>query len=152
MSKLTERFHLEKVRRVLSQPLENIGMKFEAQIGNGGSPRINADAQSRALYTCQRSLIYLGDLGQHKIFSSDMLTAPFAARYREMYSEPKEKNYSLAKTFYNLALRLMPENGNPFNQLAVIDTYESDDLLAVEHYFRRCEYAFCQFGSRFMPA
>ncbi|KAI8892498.1 Est1-type DNA/RNA-binding domain-containing protein [Globomyces pollinis-pini] len=31
---------------------------------------------------------------------------------------------------------LMPENGNPFNQLAVIDTYQASEFSAIEMYFR----------------
>lgn len=31
---------------------------------------------------------------------------------------------------------LIPDHGNPFNQLAVIDTYEGNELEAVEMYFR----------------
>lgn len=62
---------------------------------------------------------------------------PTIARYREIHAEKKEKNWALARMFYTLALRLIPTIGNPFNQLAVIDTYEGDEVGAVERYFRR---------------
>jgi ribosome-associated translation inhibitor RaiA len=38
--------------------------------------------------------------------------------------------------FYQLAMQMMPENGNPFNQLAVLYTYEGNELRAIEMYFR----------------
>ncbi|KAJ3023327.1 hypothetical protein HKX48_003611 [Thoreauomyces humboldtii] len=82
--------------------------------------KIPADVASRAIGSCYRSLIYLGDL----------------ARYREIYADRKETNWGTARMFYNLAIRLMPENGNPYNQLAVIASYAGDELAAVEYYFR----------------
>ena len=79
------------------------------------------EIQDKVTLTVHRCLIYLGDL----------------ARYRELHSDRKEKKYSLARNFYTLAIWLCPDIGNPFNQLAVIDTYEGNEISAVEHYFQR---------------
>ena len=40
------------------------------------------------------------------------------ARYRELHSDRKDKTkrWTLAKSFYTLAIWLCPEIGNPFNQ------------------------------------
>ncbi|KAJ3164124.1 hypothetical protein HDU88_005622 [Geranomyces variabilis] len=77
-------------------------------------------AASRALKACHRSLIYLGDL----------------ARYREHHADRKATNWSAAVMFYNMAIRLIPENGNPYNQLAVIASHLGDELRAMECYTR----------------
>jgi hypothetical protein len=74
----------------------------------------------KVLTTVHRSLIYLGDL----------------ARYREVHADKKDKQWGLARKFYTLAMQLIPDHGNPFNQLAVIDTYEGNELEAVCLYFR----------------
>ncbi|KAL7414923.1 hypothetical protein BDY24DRAFT_22367 [Mrakia frigida] len=73
-------------------------------------------------------------------------------RYREMYSErererkgrlengksvvPEEKRFERAREVYARARELMPENGNPFNQLAVISTYVRDPFSATYFYLR----------------
>ena len=88
--------------------------------------QISPQLQEKVTLTVHRSLIYLGDL----------------ARYRELHADRKEKRWSLSKSFYTLAVWLCPEIGNPFNQLAVIDTYEGNELAAVEHYFQRYSYLF----------
>ncbi|KAI8586254.1 hypothetical protein BDZ88DRAFT_301530 [Geranomyces variabilis] len=81
---------------------------------------VSEAAASRALKACHRSLIYLGDL----------------ARYREHHADRKATNWSAAVMFYNMAIRLIPENGNPYNQLAVIASHLGDELRAMECYTR----------------
>jgi hypothetical protein len=70
-----------------------------------------------------RALVYLGDL----------------ARYREQLL-PTEKGtrrtFESAKKYYTDALSLVPDNGNPHNQLALVSTYLQDDLGATYHYMR----------------
>ncbi|KAI9020442.1 hypothetical protein DFJ74DRAFT_643891 [Hyaloraphidium curvatum] len=67
-----------------------------------------------------RLLIYLGDL----------------ARYRTLYSGLHKPNYAAAEEFYRLAAVLAPDWGNPFNQMAVIANYRSDDFGALHFYLR----------------
>ena len=79
--------------------------------------------QDKVSKTIQRCLIYLGDL----------------ARYRELHvanNGKREKMWSLARNFYTLAIWLFPEHGNPFNQLAVIESYEGNEMGALEYYFK----------------
>jgi len=54
-----------------------------------------------------------------------------------MYSDITYKNWSIAKNYYQMAIQLIPCNGNPFNQLAVIASYEMNSLIAIENYMRR---------------
>jgi len=54
-----------------------------------------------------------------------------------MYSDVSYKNWSLAENYYQMAIQLIPYNGNPFNQLAVISSYELKSIFAIENYMRR---------------
>lgn len=73
---------------------------------------------------CRQSLhrcfVFLGDL----------------ARYRELHSHKAKKNFAAAESFYHQALALVPENGNPHNQLAVLATYVEAETVAVYRYCR----------------
>ncbi|OUM63015.1 hypothetical protein PIROE2DRAFT_61529 [Piromyces sp. E2] len=53
-----------------------------------------------------------------------------------MYSEVSYKNWSIAENYYQMAIQLIPFNGNPFNQLAVIASYELKSTIAIENYMR----------------
>ncbi|KAL0584021.1 hypothetical protein ABG067_006118 [Albugo candida] len=88
-----------------------------------------ANASQREAITCSnvncrqslyRCLIFLGDL----------------ARYRELHSRNAKKNFATAERFYHDALRVIPENGNPHNQLAVLATYVDAETVAVYRYCR----------------
>lgn len=54
-----------------------------------------------------------------------------------MYSDITYKNWNIAENYYQMAIQLIPCNGNPFNQLAVIASYELKSLIAIENYMRR---------------
>ncbi len=41
-----------------------------------------------------------------------------------------------AGDYYRQSLQLIPDSGNPHNQLAVLATYTDDDFEAIYHYFR----------------
>lgn len=114
------------------------------QIGIGDwepDPALAEDKQSHdsAILLCHRTLICFGDL----------------ARYRELYSDkasstPKHKQGTLPgaqdehakKTFarayeaYHQARLLIPDDGNPSNQLAVLAGYQADQLSCIYHYYR----------------
>ena len=73
------------------------------------------------------------------------VTAPVVARARkEMTASPVFGKVSMAsqltdafaRKFYYLASAYAPDWGNPFNQLAVIATYEADDFGAIQFYLR----------------
>ncbi|RHY25184.1 hypothetical protein DYB32_008476 [Aphanomyces invadans] len=67
-----------------------------------------------------RCLIFLGDI----------------ARYRELHSQKAKKNFRAAEGFYHRALEILPDNGNPHNQLAVLATYVEAETIAVYRYCR----------------
>ncbi len=59
------------------------------------------------------------------------------ARYhRDLYGHPNQKNWMKAGDYYRQSLQLIPDSGNPHNQLAVLATYTDDDFEAIYHYFR----------------
>lgn len=72
----------------------------------------------------------LSSLHKNLISQGDM------ARYSELYKENNKKDYTRAKKLYLHALELIPNNGNPHNQLAVIATYQDDECEAIYRYFR----------------
>ncbi|POM65767.1 hypothetical protein PHPALM_18470 [Phytophthora palmivora] len=78
----------------------------------------STDSSCRAsLYRCY---VFLGDL----------------ARYRELHSHKAKKNFAAAEALYHRALLVVPENGNPHNQLAVLATYVDAETVAVYRYCR----------------
>jgi tetratricopeptide (TPR) repeat protein len=91
------------------------GSEFRDDLQNGVEDRSRLYL---ALLTCHRCLIFLGDL----------------ERYHQHVNDTR--NYSKAERYYRQALELLPENGNPHNQLAVVSTYTNNNLAAVHRYFR----------------
>lgn len=64
------------------------------------------------LYICQDCLVHLGDL----------------ARYRNDIAQ--------AESFYSIASKVLPGNGQPYNQLAILASAKGNQPLAVYHYFK----------------
>jgi protein SMG6 len=60
-----------------------------------------------ALISTQKIYLFLGDL----------------ARYREQINSPKQNNYGKAKQYYVKAQQIIPRNGRPYNQLALLSVY-----------------------------
>ncbi|KAF9515049.1 hypothetical protein BS47DRAFT_1381709 [Hydnum rufescens UP504] len=97
---------------------------------------ISEDIKDKKLLFLQKSLISLGDL----------------ARYREQYNEgggrPWPGNEAQtdrgrgtpvnlpALEYYRQAKLLLPDEGNPSNQLAILSLYGGDSFAAVMHYYR----------------
>jgi protein SMG7 len=111
------------------------------------APTSPADRESR-LTIMSKALVCLGDI----------------ARYREQYNEsggrsrvgpddgggrkrpkrggapipdlPRPRNFEKARTCYQQAKLLTPEDGNPSHQLAIIASYERDSFMSLVHYYR----------------
>ncbi|GLE01084.1 hypothetical protein PINS_up009897 [Pythium insidiosum] len=79
-----------------------------------------AQQVERCRHSLHRCLVFLGDL----------------ARYRELHNQKARKNFAAAEQFYFRALSVLPENGNPHNQLAVLATYVEAETVAVYRYCR----------------
>ncbi|KAL4118349.1 hypothetical protein PRIC2_010675 [Phytophthora ramorum] len=75
---------------------------------------------TRCRQSLHRCYVFLGDL----------------ARYRELHSQKTKKNFAAAEALYHRALAVLPENGNPHNQLAVLATYVEAETVAVYRYCR----------------
>ena len=56
-------------------------------------------------------------------------------RYYQLSGEGT-RTWVKAERFYKQALQLLPDNGNPHNQLAVVATYTNNNLAAVHRYVR----------------
>jgi len=86
----------------------------------------------------QTSLIKLGDISRYRA-----LTPP------RTKTAPAKPDYGPAYGYYVLAQTLLPENGAPANQLAVLSTY-SKDFMASTYYFYRalaCDEPFATAGN-----
>ncbi|MCO5576431.1 hypothetical protein L7F22_030241 [Adiantum nelumboides] len=93
----------------------------------GNTDRFSAEGDvteelRRCMVTCNRVLVYLGDL----------------ARYKELYAvmDSSVRNWSVAANYYKQAAVLWPSSGNPYNQLAVLCTYCGNNLTALYLYCR----------------
>ncbi|DBA73433.1 TPA: hypothetical protein ACH3X1_011469 [Trebouxia sp. C0004] len=68
-----------------------------------------------------RCLICLGDIFRYET---------------SVLQSQSKKDWSAAAKHYRLAMNVYPSGGNSYNQLAVLATYNEDDLAAVYYYFR----------------
>jgi len=112
-----------------------------------------------SLQSCHRCLIFRGDLERYYELivrdevamsivneakaqeAGDKDGAPVASLASHHSSSHEAavadtKRWRRTEHFYHLALQLQPGIGNPFNQLAVLATYQSSPLLAVYRYLR----------------
>ncbi|KAJ3366927.1 hypothetical protein GGF31_007728 [Allomyces arbusculus] len=88
---------------------------------NARTDGLDAAQRDAAVLLCFRSLIYLGDL----------------ARYREqLLNDGAAPSLAVAHEYYTQAQALIPFNGNPHNQLAILAASKRHDLDAVYHYLR----------------
>lgn len=85
---------------------------------NGGTPLKGLKYVSLAIVSAQKLCIYLGDL----------------LRYREVFNEGK--NFETVKQWYVWAQQLIPTNGMPYNQLAVLSLYNKRKFDAVYYHQR----------------
>ncbi|XP_050415478.2 nonsense-mediated mRNA decay factor SMG7 [Patella vulgata] len=74
--------------------------------------KINPPTKNSCLYICQHCLVHLGDI----------------ARYRQQIDQ--------AKTYYRHAANLVPQNGQPYNQMAILEAARGNKLLTVFYYIR----------------
>lgn len=95
--------------------------QIEEFVGTNASTRIYCNQLDDrkfvklALVSVQKIFIFLGDL----------------SRYREMVND--SSNFGKAKQYYTKAQQLLPKNGRPYNQLALLSIY-SVSLNCVENY------------------
>uniref|UniRef100_A0A803KMD7 Uncharacterized protein n=1 Tax=Chenopodium quinoa TaxID=63459 RepID=A0A803KMD7_CHEQI len=123
LSEATGFYHdlILKIRAKYGLPLGHFTEDSDSDTVMGTDTAKSSDVK-KALVSCHRSLIYLGDL----------------ARYKGVYGEGESRvrEFSAASSYYLQAASLWPSNGNPHHQLAILSTYSSDELVAVYRYFR----------------
>uniref|UniRef100_A0A182T9R0 Telomerase-binding protein EST1A n=1 Tax=Anopheles maculatus TaxID=74869 RepID=A0A182T9R0_9DIPT len=87
-------------------------------IGLNAASSVKGLRYALALVSSQKLFLYLGDL----------------ARYREQITEGH--NFRKAKQWYVKAQQILPKNGRPYNQLALLSVYEKRKIDAVYFYMR----------------
>jgi len=87
--------------------------------------------RTQLLDILQKALIYCGDLARYRA----MYAALPAALQRTAEGE-RAPDFSAAVRFYRQAHVLLPDRGNPMNQLAVVAMRTGDRFLATYEYFR----------------
>ncbi|XP_063741682.1 nonsense-mediated mRNA decay factor SMG7 isoform X2 [Eleginops maclovinus] len=99
-------FNVDLPSRVKSSQLGIISNK------QSGSSAIVTPQPSSCSYICQHCLVHLGDI----------------ARYRNQTSQ--------AESYYRHAAQLVPSNGQPYNQLAILASSKGDHLTTIFYYCR----------------
>ena len=86
----------------------------------------------------QTSLIKLGDISRYRALTPHRTAKP-----------PPTPDYGPAYGYYVLAQSLLPENGAPANQLAVLSTYSKDFLMSTYYFYRAlaCDEPFATAGN-----
>lgn len=115
------------------------------QIGVGDwepDPALANDPQSHeaAILLCHKTLICFGDLARYRELYSDKVSTN--GKHKQPSTKAGSKEVAAEKTFarayeaYHQARLLIPDDGNPSNQLAVLAGYQSDQLSCIYHYYR----------------
>jgi tetratricopeptide (TPR) repeat protein len=113
-------FYMQFIQRFVSKNGLDLDFGFlDMKRGVGVSTEPRAD-RTQLLLTVYYCLVCLGDL----------------ARYREGHADKKSGHWEFSKMFYTTALELLPDRGNAYNQLAVIETYQNNEFAALEMLFR----------------
>ncbi|XP_072298017.1 nonsense-mediated mRNA decay factor SMG7 isoform X2 [Eucyclogobius newberryi] len=99
-------FHVDLPCRVRSSQLGILSSSRQS------SSAIVTPQSSSCFYICQHCLVHLGDI----------------ARYRNQTSQ--------AESYYRHAAQLVPSNGQPYNQLAILASSKGDHLTTIFYYCR----------------
>uniref|UniRef100_A0A182Y4V0 Telomerase-binding protein EST1A n=1 Tax=Anopheles stephensi TaxID=30069 RepID=A0A182Y4V0_ANOST len=91
---------------------------LEQFIGANAASSVKGLRYGLALVSAQKLFLFLGDL----------------ARYREQITDGH--NFRKAKQWYVKAQQILPKNGRPYNQLALLSVYEKRKIDAVYFYMR----------------
>lgn len=117
------------------------------------SPLVTPTTQAQKLSFVQKCLIQLGDLARYRELYNDKDGRPPAGKPQDV-SRPRgsripaagstsnsppsgrPRNFSRAFDLYRQAKFLIPSEGNPSNQLAILCMYSGDVFGAIFHYYR----------------
>ncbi|TPX54472.1 hypothetical protein PhCBS80983_g05917 [Powellomyces hirtus] len=56
------------------------------------------------------------------------------SRYREIHNSGDAKKWHISRAYYRKAIQLVPDNGKPFSQLAILSSYSKADLEVIYWY------------------
>ncbi|WRT63530.1 uncharacterized protein IL334_000435 [Kwoniella shivajii] len=110
----------------------------ELDIGN-----IGKEEKRDKLSLIYKAVICLGDLERYKEqynekpkSSKDNKHNSSSSSRRRLVGNNQEEKFSQARKYYEIARKLLPDDGSAFNQLAVISTYLADSFSTTYYYFR----------------
>ncbi|KAK4688260.1 hypothetical protein P7C73_g1856, partial [Tremellales sp. Uapishka_1] len=121
-----------RLNDLVQDALAPVGLRVTASMPEDAKVDLMSDEErAKKLGLVYKGLICLGDL----------------ERYKEQYSENtrksiregkgyKREKFDLALAYYQVAQRLVPDNGSAYNQLAVIASYVEDTFLCIVNYYR----------------
>ncbi|KAJ7594373.1 hypothetical protein C8J56DRAFT_745711, partial [Mycena floridula] len=121
--------------------------QFPAESTVDVSPTSDAERESR-MAILSKALICLGDIaryreqynesgGRPKAGHDDMPGPARRGRNRgSLDSIPRARNYEKARHCYEQARLLVPNEGNPSHQLAILANYQKDPFASLVHYYR----------------
>lgn len=135
-ARLVRLFDLHEARPIV----EGLGLLRGGGEEGTASPETMELAQVPAyrhqLYeTLQRLLTYMGDLHRYREMHA-VLPPALAPRRRGAGGEPAPHDFGAALRFYHEAHLLLPDHGNPSNQLAVVALFVGDTFGAMYQYYR----------------
>ncbi|EJU01610.1 hypothetical protein DACRYDRAFT_89295 [Dacryopinax primogenitus] len=125
-----------------------------AQVGISEEPVLDDDVNqpdlnsSRAMVTdekridkidmLQRSIIYLGDLSRYRDLNEAQSNSKRTKGRNGIDSMERKisRDFTTSEAYYQAAIVLAPNNGTPFNQLAILATYQSNSFDALYYYYR----------------
>lgn len=104
------------------------------------------DQRQGKLSSVSKALIFLGDIARYKEQYNESGGRPKAgaetgppARTSGKNKKapiPRARDYDKARQRYEQARALVPHEGNPSNQLAILSSYQMDSFNAIVHYYR----------------
>uniref|UniRef100_A0A240PNX3 Telomerase-binding protein EST1A n=1 Tax=Anopheles atroparvus TaxID=41427 RepID=A0A240PNX3_ANOAO len=104
--------------QLLSLLERTYGFSLEQFVGANAATNVKGLRYTLALVSAQKICLFVGDL----------------ARYREQISEGN--NFRKSKQWYVKAQQILPKNGRPYNQLALLSVYAKRKIDAVYFYMR----------------
>ncbi|KAG5644016.1 hypothetical protein DXG03_009231 [Asterophora parasitica] len=111
----------------------------------------NADEKALWLAILSKALVCLGDIARYRELYNEAGGRPKAGQEDTGFSRrsrnrrgghsseepaPRPRNYEKAEQCYQQARLLVPGDGNPSHQLAIIATYRKDSFTSLTHYYR----------------
>ena len=113
---------------------------------SGTAIHCTAEQRQAKLSSVSKALIFLGDIARYKEQYNEAGGRPKAgietgppARTSGKNKKtpiPRARDYEKARQRYEQARALVPHEGNPSNQLAILSSYQMDTFNAVVHYYR----------------